>query len=67
MEKPHSLFEVTFICQDESDEASFEKWLAEFADGMTILYAGFTEPDHHDMETMIEAGLLEDENGEVSR
>jgi len=67
MKTPHSLFTVSFICWDEADEASFAKWLANYTDGMDTLYAGIEEVDDYDIETMIDAGLLEDENGEVSR
>lgn len=54
-QKPHSLFTVTFIAWEEGDEAGLAKWLANYTDGMDILHAGFEEPDHADMETIIDS------------
>jgi len=63
MKRPYALFEVTFVCWDENDQESFSKWLANYTDGMDILYAGFRDADSHDYETMVDSGYLPDDEG----
>lgn len=55
-QKPHSLFEVTLICWNENDVNGILEWIEKYSlDGMHILHFGETEPDHSDMEAIIDS------------